>query len=203
MILNVGCGDNKVEGAVNLDGYWNPKADLHFDLEHCGVEPKKPQIDSRDKYDSIYMTHVIEHITRLLPLMEELWNVAKPGAKLYITCPHGASDDADEDPTHVRRMFPTSFMAFAQPYYWKADYGYRGDWQLRRLVLMVPQFLMGHDQSIILNGILRERNWIAEIYAELEAIKPARSRTTEEEPWGNIEVIAQPDGYRGGPLAVD
>jgi hypothetical protein len=41
--------------------------------------------------------------------MQELWRVAKPDAILGIRCPHGASDDADEDPTHVRRMFPRSF----------------------------------------------------------------------------------------------
>lgn len=203
MILNVGCGDNKIEGAVNLDGYWNPKADLHFNLENCSLGAGHiplAHLDARNKYDSIYMHHVIEHIRNLLPLMQELWEVAKPDATLYVTCPHGASDDADEDPTHVRRLFPTSFQAFAQPYYWKADYGYRGDWQLKRMVLMIPEFLMGHDQSIILNGILRERNWVAEMYAELTAVKPARDRMCAPSVRPNLEIICQPKEYRYGPL---
>jgi hypothetical protein len=42
-------------------------------------------------------------------LMQELHRIAKPNGKLVIRCPHGASDDAWEDPTHVRAFFARSF----------------------------------------------------------------------------------------------
>ena len=65
--------------------------------------------------------------------MQELWRIAKPNAKMVIRVPHGASDDAWEDPTHVRAYFSNSFGYYSQPYYWRADYGYRGDWLHEKL----------------------------------------------------------------------
>ena len=49
----------------------------------------------------------------------------------------GANDDAFEDPTHVRQYFPNSFGYFSQPFYWRADYGYRGDWKPEEITLVV------------------------------------------------------------------
>ena len=37
------------------------------------------------------------------------------------------------------RFFLNSFGYFSQPFYWRADYGYRGDWQTRRIVLYVDR----------------------------------------------------------------
>jgi SAM-dependent methyltransferase len=76
--------------------------------------------------------------TNVCLLMQELHRIAKPNGKLVIRCPHGASDDAWEDPTHVRAFFARSFGYFSQPFYWLADYGYRGDWQPAKIVLKRP-----------------------------------------------------------------
>ena len=70
----------------------------------------------------ILMSHVLEHIQNPLPMMEELYRVAKPGCLMVIACPYGSSDDAWEDPTHVRPIFASSTLYFSQPAYWKADY---------------------------------------------------------------------------------
>ena len=32
-----------------------------------------------------------------------------------------------------------SFAYFAQPTYWRADYGYRGDWAVEDIVLVMPK----------------------------------------------------------------
>src|SRR5258708_31966184 len=67
-------------------------------------------------------SHVIEHLRDPLPFMEELWRVSRPGAKAVFRCPYGSTDDADEDPTHVRRMFAGSWGYFGQPHYHRAQY---------------------------------------------------------------------------------
>jgi hypothetical protein len=123
------------------------------------------------------MSHVIEHITNVLPMMEELYRVAKPDAELVIRCPYGSSDDADEDPTHVRRMFHGSFLAFSQPYYWRADYGYRGDWVVGDIQLLVPHELhKGAGAKAMFDRIQHRRNQVVEMVAVLRAVKPQRSQ---------------------------
>ena len=171
--LNVGCGATLLEGYVNLDGPWNAKADCCFDLEKCNKGYALPYMD--DTFDELLMIHTIEHIHNLLPLMEELWRVAKPNALLGIRCPHGASDDADEDPTHVRRLFPRSFAAFGQPYYFKADYGYRGDWRCDEVRCFMRRDRVRGLSNVETSKILStERNCVTEMVAELYAVKPCR-----------------------------
>lgn len=186
--LNVGCGSNPLEGFINLDGPWQPKADVRFDLETCG--PLMPLPFKDDIFDELLMIHTIEHINNLLPLMQELWRVAKPDAILGIRCPHGASDDADEDPTHVRRMFPRSFATFSQPYYFKADYGYRGDWDCVMVKLLVRKARLDKLKPFgaLEQALSTERNIVTEMVVELRAIKPARIPSREDLRWPKMHV---------------
>jgi ubiquinone/menaquinone biosynthesis C-methylase UbiE len=55
--------------------------------------------------DGFFMCHVFEHIDNTLAMMQELYRVAKPNARFVIRLPHGASNDAFEDPTHQRPYF--------------------------------------------------------------------------------------------------
>lgn len=184
--LNVGCGSNPLEGFINLDGPWQPHADVHFNLEECG-DKLLPFRD--DVFDELMMIHTVEHIKNLLPLMQELWRVAKPNAILGIRCPHGASDDADEDPTHVRRIFPRTFATFGQPYYYKADYGYRGDWHCDTVrVLMRRNRIVGAGESEIARILSVERNCVTEIVVQLSAVKPARQPDQGQLVWPKIQV---------------
>jgi len=175
MKLNVGCGRNVLPGWVNLDSYAGPEVDMVVDLENCARGPvMRRYIDlDDDSVDEFMLSHVIEHIRNVLPMMQELYRIAKPGAAMTVFCPHGASDDADEDPTHVRRMFPGSFGYFGQPYYWRADYGYRGDWQVTRMLLK------SYGTHVSTSDLLLRRNVIAEMVATLIAIKPMREPRRE------------------------
>lgn len=172
--LNLGCGRDIKSGWVNIDRRAGQGIDMVVDLEALALNPLPFDDDS---VGELYMSHVIEHISNVLPLMEELYRVAKPGAEFIIKCPHGASDDADEDPTHVRRMFPGSFLAFAQPYYWRADYGYRGDWSTDAIDLVVPyEQHKGATVTAAMERIRNRRNQVVEIIATLRAVKPRRAQ---------------------------
>lgn len=172
--LNIGCGRDIKKGWVNLDRQDAPGIDVVADLERLSLNPLP---FPNDTFDGMLMSHVIEHITNVLPMMEELYRVAKPGCELVIRCPHGASDDADEDPTHVRRMFHGSFLAFAQPYYWRADYGYRGDWTTNQVLLLVPRELhKGKNHKAMFERIQHRRNQVVEMVAFLRAVKPRRAQ---------------------------
>lgn len=185
--LNAGCGRDIKEGWINLDWVANPGVDVVADLNACATTPL-PFPD--DHFDEINLSHVIEHIPNILPLMQELYRIAKPGGKAYVYVPYGSSDDAFEDPTHVAQYFHNSFGYFSQPFYWKADYGYRGDWEPARIVLCVPADRNQNSTADqVLQRVLTLRNQVTEMQAVLEAIKPAREPKVEFQNQPKLEFL--------------
>jgi SAM-dependent methyltransferase len=177
--LNLGCGRDIREGWVNIDH--SPAAGVDHVIDFDG-KPVLPFDDDSVTYSE--GSHVIEHLRDPLPFMEELWRVTEPGGRAVFRCPYGSSDDADEDPTHVRRMFHGSWGYFGQPNYWRADYGYRGDWQPEEVTLVLfPEFA---DCSVPeLQSMIRfQRNVVAEMSAALRCVKPRREPARElQEPF--------------------
>ena len=175
--LHLGCGRTILEDWINLDAVPGPGVDVVANLEQCAQTPLPFEDNS---IDEILARHVIEHVQNTLPLMQELHRVAKPGAMAFLAVPYGSSDDALEDPTHVRQYFVNSFGFFSQPYYWRADYGYRGDWQPRKVVLRCSRSRYeGKSAQEITHDVLSLRNVVLEMIAELEAIKPIREPKRE------------------------
>jgi len=172
MKLHLGCGRTILPGWTNLDGVALPGVDLVVDLEAC-VPGRIPLGD--DSVECLLASHLLEHIRAPLPLMQELHRIARPGARLEVRVPYGSSDDAWEDPTHVRPYFADSFGYFGQPYYWRADYGYRGDWDLDLLELVLPDGpLRTAPVAEIAAAVRTQRNVVAEMVATLCAVKPIR-----------------------------
>jgi SAM-dependent methyltransferase len=133
---------------------------------------------------------VFEHIRNPLPFMQELHRVAKGGAKAVFRVPYGSSDDAFEDPTHVRRCFMNTFGYFSQPFYWRADYGYRGDWKTERIRLMVSKKrYQGKDLNAVLEEVMHLRNVVLEMSVDLVAVKPIRAAKMELQTQCKVEVM--------------
>lgn len=187
--LNVGCGRNVLPQWINLDRVALPGVDVVADLA-AGAAAALPFAD--DSINEFLLQHVLEHIREPLPLMQELHRIARPGAVAIVRTPYGSSDDAWEDPTHVRPYFLGSFGYFGQPLYWRADYGYRGDWAVERIVLLIPRSRAGaRSADAVMELVRRERNVVAEMYAELRAVKPIRPplRELQQMPPVMIELI--------------
>jgi SAM-dependent methyltransferase len=175
--LNLGCGRTPIPGWVNLDVVALPGVDVVADLDDC-ARTLLPFPENH--FDWIVGTHVLEHVRNTLPLLEDLHRVAKPDAKLVFNLPYGSSDDAHEDPTHVRAYFLNSFGYFSQPAYWRTDYGYRGDWQPGRIVLRVKESrYRGRPAEQILEDVMSKRNVVVEMSAHLTAVKPIRAPKRE------------------------
>ncbi|OMF18878.1 hypothetical protein BK133_30230 [Paenibacillus sp. FSL H8-0548] len=170
--LHLGCGRTILPGWVNLDLVAMPGVDVIANLDECATTPLPFDEDS---FDYFLASHLLEHISYPLPLMQELHRIAKPGATAVFRLPYGSSDDAYEDPTHVRQYFLQSFGYFSQPYYWRADYGYRGDWLTEKITLYVDRKKYG-DKSIdeVMYDTMKYRNVVKEMVAELKAVKPLR-----------------------------
>lgn len=109
--LNLGCGRNGWPEWINLDRVMQPSVDIVCDLEQ-GHLPFEDQAVT-----CIVACHVLEHITHLVPLMRECARVLQDGGHLIAITPHAASDDAWEDPTHVRAFTDKSWIYFDKRLY--------------------------------------------------------------------------------------
>jgi SAM-dependent methyltransferase len=174
--INVGCGRNVMPNWINLDSFPLAGVDIVADLETCASSPLPLANNSADEF---LLSHVLEHIRNVLPMMQELHRIAVPDAKMIIRVPYGSSDDAFEDPTHVRQIFVGSFGYFSQPYYWRADYGYRGDWITDSITLEVMSALRHLPDAELWDRIHRDRNVVGEMVATLRAVKPIRQPLRE------------------------
>ncbi len=179
MRLNIGCGRDVREDWVNLD---HPSvAEKIEGIVGCDIDQPDLRLPFDDNtFDTIEASHVIEHLTHLLPFMQEVHRVATPDAHFFVEVPYGSSDDAWEDPTHHRAFFAGSWAYFSQPTYWRSDYGYRGDWKPEAVLLVVDQlrYPMGDQQSQrVISDVMQQRNIVHAMKAVLSAVKPAREWT--------------------------
>lgn len=101
MKLNLGCGSDYREGWVNVDLF--QKADVKHDLNVFQYPFKD------DTFDEIYASHVIEHLSDTVKVMEELWRISRNGARVEIRVPHYSHNTAFANPTHVK-FFALSSM---------------------------------------------------------------------------------------------
>jgi len=108
--LNLGCGAKRLNGYVNVDKFGEP--DLRHDLE---VFPW-PWDDNA--VSEILLVHVLEHLggdsPTYLKIVQEMYRVCEPGARIKIVVPHFRHDFFFDDPTHVRAITPLGLQLFSQ-----------------------------------------------------------------------------------------
>lgn len=112
MKLNLGCGQNRMEGYVNTDKEPLVEPDVVMDLEDF------PWPFDDDSVDEVVANHVLEHVGAdpqvFLGVMQELYRVCRPGALLRIAVPHPRHDNFLSDPTHVRAITPMTMQLFSK-----------------------------------------------------------------------------------------
>ena len=64
--------------------------------------------------DEIFAKDVLEHIPNLIKVMEEIYRITKPGAKVYIEVPYWNSWEVLTDPTHVTQFNEFTFTFLIQ-----------------------------------------------------------------------------------------
>lgn len=166
--LHLGCGRTILPDWVNLDLQAGPGVDVVADLDRCHECPLPFEADT---FGEFLASHLFEHLRNPLPFMQELHRIAKPGAQAVFRVPYGSSDDAVEDPTHVRLCFLNTFSFFSQPFYWRADYGYRGDWQTDCIRLKVSsQRYKGKSPQEVMDDVMHLRNVVREMVVEMVAV---------------------------------
>jgi predicted SAM-dependent methyltransferase len=110
--LNLGCGNRKLSGWVNVDSSPGCNPDQLVDLEQM------PWPWPDGSVEEVLLSHVLEHLGRstelYLAIIKELYRVCANGAKVVIIVPHPRHDFYLNDPTHVRPVTPEGLAHFSQ-----------------------------------------------------------------------------------------
>jgi ubiquinone/menaquinone biosynthesis C-methylase UbiE len=92
--------------------------------------------------DEIVAMHVLEHIFRPDPVMNELHRVLKPGGKMLIEVPKAGTHSFWKDPTHVRGWIMETFRYYCD---WNTDpANERETWKMGEC----KEFMRGDDYII-------------------------------------------------------
>lgn len=189
MKLNLGCGRRRYEDFLNVDAAPECEPDLVFDVETF------PWPWEDNSVETVRFIHSLEHMGGdpkvFLRLMQEIYRVCRPGARIEIAAPHPRSDSFIGDPTHVRIISPDVMNLFNAELCaeWQAQGVpntplalYTGvDMRLvaARLVLAEPygsQQAAGALDMETLNHLLATQNNIGlEWQMELDVVKPPAS----------------------------
>jgi len=106
VVVDLGCGNRKREGAIGLDIARIPQVDLLVDV--MGTLPFRD-----NSVDEVYASHLVEHVDDLLAFMGEVWRICKPGALVHFRFPHGSTLYMTwKDPTHRRGVLLDTFDYF-------------------------------------------------------------------------------------------
>lgn len=183
MKLNLGCGQNKIDGYVNVDQAHDP--DEKVDLEEF------PWPWANDSVEEVRAHHILEHLGRtpdgFVGVMKEMYRVCKHGAKVDIVVPHPRHDDFMNDPTHVRPITLNVMALFSKTWNrkWVADGSANTKLALEHDVDFEPKtealqlddriqqaYEAGQITDAGLGQLIKERNNIVKaIHLNLEVVK--------------------------------
>lgn len=150
--LDLGCGRNKVPGAIGVDRFAVEGVDVVHDLDAY------PYPFRAGSFDEIHARHVIEHIESVVCFMTELHRIARAGARVHIHTPHYSYAGSWRDPTHRRHFSSYSFEYFEEGH--PADY-YAGAGRFRVIAVHVSFLKLWRILGIefLVNAVNRHRRW--------------------------------------------
>ena len=102
-VLNLGCGNKHIAGAVNVDAVASTGPDVVHDLN------QRPWPLPDDRFSEVHAYDVIEHLDDVVKTMEEIHRVCRHRAIVRITVPHFSSANTFTDPTHRHQFSSRSF----------------------------------------------------------------------------------------------
>jgi len=180
--LDIGCGTNKMDGAIGMDINPRTAADVIYDLNH------RPYPFADDWFDEIICRHVIERVRDPLAVVSEFHRITRHGGMIKIVAPHWTNPDIATD---LRRRNHLNSYSFNNLIEGREGFTFYSDARFRQRKVYVTvsnlwkpfglEFLINLDNRYprmsflrkfweqYLNAIVRGK----EIQFELEVVKAA------------------------------
>ena len=111
MKINLGGGDRRYEGFVNVDydAHCNPEFQLDIEKEVWPFED--------NSVDAVIAHHIMEHLGEgFFHVMKEMYRVCKHSTIIDIVVPHPRHWTFIADPTHRRPIIPEGLQLFSKKY---------------------------------------------------------------------------------------
>lgn len=124
--LNLGCGNTWLDGYINID-----KFPITFDIVNHDLEKGLPYFLNDNSVDYVIAHHVLEHITNLDLLLNDIHRVCVNGATIDIIVPLANTLWDVADPSHVRRFNHKTFEYYCE--------GFSTSYKTTSLFIMVGQ----------------------------------------------------------------
>jgi SAM-dependent methyltransferase len=126
--LDVGCGINKLAGAIGIDRNPASKADVLCDLDRF------PYPFAADSFDRLEAVHVIEHLADVIRAMEEFHRLVRAAGRVRVVTPHYTDFSSFCDPTHRWHLNSFSFRYFGEDH---GGFGYYSPVRFREISVRV------------------------------------------------------------------
>ncbi len=158
--LNIGSGDRRQEGYMNIDWQTDSSPDVVHNLNIF------PYPFPDNSFEEVQASHVLEHLDKPFEVLRELHRILKPGGVLCIRVPHFSRGFTHAEHTHG---FDVTFpLYFDRNNKMSGFYGY--EYELRSLRLSWMAFFhllpfMGYGKVTI--SILRALNSVISWMANL------------------------------------
>ena len=111
MKINLGAGNSRIDGFVNID------YDSKSNPDYCLNIEKDPLPFDDNSVDVVVAHHILEHLGEgYFYCLQELYRVCKHGATIDIRVPHPRSDTFIADPTHRRPITPLGLQLFSKKF---------------------------------------------------------------------------------------
>jgi predicted SAM-dependent methyltransferase len=124
--IDLGCGRSKGRGYIGLDITPFKGVDVVCDLER-GI-PLRSNVAS-----AVRGSHVLEHIRNSVLIMQEIYRICRPGARVNLRLPYYTSIGAFKDPTH-RSFFTEETFEYFSSHQWSGfHYGFDVNFVVERI----------------------------------------------------------------------
>lgn len=200
--LNLGCGQSRMDGFVNVDWMPDEAVDVACDL----FAPNWPIADGSVGF--VYMSHLLEHVPGAVwPVFwNEMWRVCADEARVMIMSPHARSDRFIQDPTHCQPLIDAKFMYLSKS--WreanKLNHNYYGGKDLNFLQDIRPWRMWHQDYAmraddVRTSAMMHENNVIDDCIWFLKAFK---TEAGQEAYVRRIEAQMNGQDVQGQPIEV-
>jgi SAM-dependent methyltransferase len=138
-ILHMGCGETRVENAVNVDYIKTDATDVVFNLETVPWDWAPDEF-----FEHIEAVDIIEHFVHVIPVINEMYRVLKPGGTIHIHTTHWQTPNSFTDPSHFHYFTEHSFDYWDPATFMGGKYG----WYRANSGVMKVQHAFRHGQEL-------------------------------------------------------